>query len=57
MAFADKVWKAIAWKLPRRLIYWCFIRVGAHGTTGAYGNTVVGSEGTQFLELLKRWGE
>lgn len=45
------VW--IAWRLPRSLVMWCYVRVGAHATSGAYGGTVV-SELT-MMEALSRW--
>jgi hypothetical protein len=25
---SDTVWQWIAWRLPRRLVYWCAIRIG-----------------------------
>jgi hypothetical protein len=31
----------LAWKMPKSLVYFCAIRVGAHATTGKYGNTIV----------------
>ena len=45
--------RKIAWKLPRRLAYWCAIRVIAHATTGKYGNTVVPE--LRAMDALKRW--
>ena len=29
------------WRLPKRVVYWCGIRMCAHATTGEYSNTVV----------------
>jgi hypothetical protein len=26
----DRFWIWLAWHLPRRLVYWCAIRVGTH---------------------------
>jgi hypothetical protein len=47
------VW--VIWKLPRSVIYWAFIRLWAHGTTGQYGNTH--PDDLTWSEALKRWGE
>ena len=41
------------WKLPRKLVMWCAVRVGAHATTPPYGDTVVPE--LTFLDALKRW--
>lgn len=41
------------WKLPRRLVYFCAIRVGAHATTNEYGDTVVPD--LKFMDALQRW--
>jgi hypothetical protein len=43
----------IAWHVPRRVAYWCAIRLGAHATTGAYGNQVVPE--LRFTDALRRW--
>jgi hypothetical protein len=51
----EKLCIAIAWRLPRRLVYWCAIRLGAHATTGRHEATVTPS--LLFTEALKRWGE
>lgn len=39
--------------LPRWLVYWCAIRLGAHATTGQYGDTVVPD--LRFMDALERW--
>lgn len=43
----------LVWKLPKRLVYICAIRVGAHATTNDYANTVVPE--LKFMEALERW--
>jgi inhibitor of KinA sporulation pathway (predicted exonuclease) len=43
----------IAWHLPKSLVMWCYLRVGAHATTGKYGNTIVPELG--MMEALDRW--
>ena len=34
MKIKEKFMLWFVWKLPRRLVYWCFIRVVANATTG-----------------------
>lgn len=52
---AEKALRWFVWRLPRRLVYWSYIRVGAHATTGKYENTVVPDLG--MMEALQRWDE
>ena len=40
--------------LPKRLVYFCAITVGAYATTGKYSNTVVPD--ITFMEVIKRYG-
>jgi hypothetical protein len=49
----ETLWIWIAWKLPRRLVYWCTMRLGANATQGKY-NTTNPSELT-FMDAIKRW--
>lgn len=49
----DKILMAIAWKLPRRLAYWCAIRVGSYATCGQYGHQIVPE--LKFMDALGRW--
>jgi len=51
----DRAYMSIAWRLPRAWVYWCAIRLAAHGTAGRYGGTVVPE--LTALEALKRWQE
>ncbi len=44
---------AIVWRLPRWLVYWCAVRVGAHATTGVHDSQV--APDLKFLDALKRW--
>lgn len=47
------MYKWIAWKLPKNLIYWCAMRLFAHATSGEYGNTVVPE--LTAMQGLERW--
>jgi hypothetical protein len=49
----DRALMAVAWHLPRRLVLWCAVRVVAHATTGAYGETLVPH--LSGIEALERW--
>ena len=43
----------LAYRLPRRLVMWCAIRVGAHATQGQYSSQIVPELG--FMDAIKRW--
>lgn len=43
----------LAFILPRRLVYWCAIRVMTNATHGKYSNQVVPE--LTALEALERW--
>jgi hypothetical protein len=51
----DRACRWLAFKLPRRLVLWSTIRLGAHATTGKYGATVVPELG--FMEAVDRWSK
>ena len=51
--FTETIPMHIAFKLPRKVIYWCYIKVCSEATTGQYGTTYV-SELT-IMEALKRF--
>lgn len=51
----DKAIMWIAWHLPKRLVMWCYYRVGAHATQGKYGNTVVTE--LSMMDAIQRWPE
>lgn len=52
---ADRAFRHLAWKLPRRLVMWCAYRVGAYATQGKYGSTEVPT--LTFMDVMKRWGD
>jgi hypothetical protein len=45
--------RTVAWRMPRWLVYWCGIRLFAHGTTGRYGHTVAPE--LTVMDALERW--
>lgn len=49
----EKILLAIVWRLPKKLVYWCAIRVMAHATQGEYGNQIVPD--LLAMDALKRW--
>jgi hypothetical protein len=51
----DKICEWIAYKFPRRVVYFCAIRLGAETTTGKFSNTIVPE--VEFMTCLKRWEE
>lgn len=48
----ERIVRALAWALPRRVAYWCFIRLTAHATSGQWGNTDPGT--LSVMDALKR---
>ena len=49
----DKALMWIAWHLPKPLVMWCYVRVGAHATTGRYSSTLVPE--LSMMDALGRW--
>ena len=49
----NRIFMFVAFHLPRKLVYWCAVRVGAYGTTGEYSNTLVPN--LTMMEALSRW--
>ncbi len=49
----DRLARAVAWALPRRVAYWCAVRVAAHATTGEHGHEPVPE--VTAMEALQRW--
>ena len=37
----ETLWMKFVNKLPRRLVYWCAVRVAVEATTGQYSNQIV----------------
>lgn len=55
MSKSEKFWMALAWKLPKKLVYWAAIRVFANATGSKYGKTVVVQ--LTVMDALKRWDD
>ncbi len=51
----NRVASWIAWRLPRRVVGWCAVRVAAHATTGEYSDTIVPD--LTALDAIQRWEE
>jgi len=49
----EKLWIALAWKLPRRLAYWAAVRVGSSATLPPFGSQVVPE--LTVVDALRRW--
>ena len=49
----EKVCWMIAFLMPRRLVYFCAIRLVAYATQGEYGDTVVPD--LPVMDALDRW--
>ena len=43
----------LAWQMPKSLVYFCGIRLGAYATTNQYADTVVPE--LTLIDALKRW--
>jgi len=51
----EKIVMWIAWHMPRKIAYWCAVRVHAHATTGVYGHLI--TPDLNAMDALKRWDE
>lgn len=38
---SERFWQAVAWLMPRRLVYWCVVRAAAHASTTTLQDTPV----------------
>jgi hypothetical protein len=53
MALLEEAYMWLAWHLPKRLVYWCAIRLMAHATVGQYGSDHPDS--VSVIQALNRW--
>jgi hypothetical protein len=51
----DLIWLRMAKLLPKRLVYFCGIIIGANATTGQYSKQIVPE--LTFMEALERWSK
>lgn len=49
----EKIAIWIAWRLPRRLVMWCAIRLMANATQGQYDTQIVPE--LKAMDALQRW--
>jgi hypothetical protein len=49
----EKLYTWLAFKVPRKLVYWCAIRLMVHATTGKHQNQVVPE--LLAMDALERW--
>lgn len=49
------LWFWFVKRLPKKLIYFCTMQLGAEVTTGRYGNTIVPE--LTFVDAVKRYGD
>jgi len=50
---SDRIWRWIAWRVPRELVKWCGYRIGAAATQGSWSTENV--PGLRFVDAMKRW--
>lgn len=51
----DNIIVSLAYRLPRRLAYWCFIRVATAATVGKYSSQQVPM--LTVVDAAKRWSQ
>lgn len=49
----ERFWFWLAWKLPRKLVYFCTVRAVASATTGKWSNQVVPE--LTAMDAIQRW--
>ena len=50
---SERIYIWFAWKLPRKLVYWCSIRLLSAATVPPYGDQVVPE--LLAMDALRRW--
>ncbi len=53
MSLLDKIYMFLAWHMPKRLIMWCAMRIGANATQGKYDTQIVPD--LKFMDAIDRW--
>jgi hypothetical protein len=49
----DRFWSVLAMMMPRKLVYWCAIRLMSAATVGKYSSQVVPE--LRAMDALERW--
>ena len=49
----EKLWQWLSLRMPKKLVYFCTLRLGVHATIGKYGKTIVPE--LTVMEALDRW--
>jgi len=49
----DKIWMWVAWRLPKRLVYWATIRLMTHATVKEWSDESVTE--LNAMDALGRW--
>lgn len=49
----ERLYKWIAWRLPKKLVYWCAIRLLSHATQGKWSSQEVPT--LLAMDALNRW--
>jgi hypothetical protein len=49
----ERLWMWVAWRLPRRLVYWASIRLMSTATCGAYSDRTPTE--VNIMEALHAW--
>ena len=52
-SLTDRISQVVAHYLPRRVVYWCAIRLGVHATVGPYSTQE--TPALTLADALKRW--
>ena len=50
---SDRFWLNLTWLMPRKLVYWCSIRLMANATQGAHSGQDVPE--LRAVDALERW--
>ena len=51
----ENIARWLVWMLPKRIVYWCAIRVTAHATQGEYSGQLVPE--LTAMDAVQRYGD
>lgn len=51
----ERFWRWASYRLPKKLIYFAAIRLGAYATTGKYGN--MDAPAITLMDAIGRWSD